>query len=47
MNRLCQVHWLARASLAFFAYHGLVPKLLLLSPGECSADSMSAFDRAD
>jgi len=26
---------LARASLAFiFAYHGLVPKLLLLSPGE-------------
>lgn len=35
MNRLCQVHWLARASLAFiFAYHGLVPKLLFLSPGE-------------
>ncbi|QXH58502.1 DoxX-like family protein [Pseudomonas maumuensis] len=35
MNRLRQVHWLARASLAFvFAYHGLVPKLILLSPGE-------------
>lgn len=30
-----QVHWLARGSLAFmFAYHGLVPKLLALSPGE-------------
>ena len=35
MNRLNQVHWLARASLAFmFAYHGLVPKLIILSPGE-------------
>ncbi|KXG81987.1 DoxX-like family protein [Pseudomonas mosselii] len=35
MNRLHQVHWLARASLAFvFAYHGLVPKLIVLSPGE-------------
>lgn len=35
MSRLHQVHWLARASLAFvFAYHGLVPKLIILSPGE-------------
>lgn len=35
MNRLHQVHWLARGSLAFmFAYHGLVPKLITLSPGE-------------
>ena len=35
MNALRQVHWLARGSLAFmFAYHGLVPKLITLSPGE-------------
>lgn len=35
MNRIRQVHWLARGSLAFmFAYHGLVPKLIALSPGE-------------
>lgn len=35
MNALRQVHWLARGSLAFmFAYHGLVPKLIALSPGE-------------
>ncbi|KTT38239.1 DoxX family protein [Pseudomonas oryzihabitans] len=30
-----QVHWLARGALVLmFAYHGLVPKLLQLSPGE-------------
>lgn len=30
-----QVHWLARGALVLmFAYHGLVPKLLTLSPGE-------------
>lgn len=35
MNGARQVHWLARGSLAFmFAYHGLVPKLIVLSPGE-------------
>ncbi|WPP01700.1 DoxX-like family protein [Pseudomonas sp. HR96] len=35
MNPVRQVHWLARGSLAFmFAYHGLVPKLIQLSPGE-------------
>jgi hypothetical protein len=35
MTPLRQAHWLARASLAFmFAYHGLVPKLMALSPGE-------------
>jgi len=35
MNRLQQTHWLARGSLAFmFAYHGLVPKLLVQSLGE-------------
>lgn len=35
MTPLRQAHWLARASLAFmFAYHGLVPKLIALSPGE-------------
>jgi hypothetical protein len=35
MNRVAQVHWLARGSLAFvFAYHGLVPKLIAISPGE-------------
>ncbi|WP_397453224.1 DoxX-like family protein [Pseudomonas sp. NA-150] len=35
MNAVRQVHWLARGSLAFmFAYHGLVPKLIALSPGE-------------
>jgi hypothetical protein len=35
VNALRQVHWLARGSLAFmFAYHGLVPKLIALSPGE-------------
>lgn len=35
MNRLRQVHWLGRGSLAFmFAYHGLVPKLIAMSPGE-------------
>ncbi|RYE72650.1 MAG: DoxX family protein [Oxalobacteraceae bacterium] len=35
MKGVRQVHWLARGSLAFmFAYHGLVPKLIALSPGE-------------
>lgn len=35
MNRLSRVHWLGRSSLAFmFAYHGLVPKLINMSPGE-------------
>lgn len=34
-RRLHRTHWLARASLAFvYAYHGLVPKLIFLSPGE-------------
>lgn len=35
MNEIRQIHWLARGTLAFmFAYHGLVPKLISLSPGE-------------
>ncbi|AWM92900.1 DoxX family protein [Pseudomonas sp. 31-12] len=35
MSPLKRTHWIARGSLAFmFAYHGLVPKLLWLSPGE-------------
>ncbi|WP_219097312.1 DoxX-like family protein [Pseudomonas sp. UMAB-40] len=35
MSALKRTHWIARGSLAFmFAYHGLVPKLLWLSPGE-------------
>ena len=35
MNRLRQAHWLGRGGLAFmFAYHGLVPKLILTAPGE-------------
>ena len=35
MNRLQQAHLLGRGSLAFmFAYHGLVPKLIDMSPGE-------------
>ncbi|WP_346424287.1 DoxX-like family protein [Pseudomonas syringae] len=35
MNRLRQIHWLGRGSLAFmFAYHELVPKLIDMSPGE-------------
>lgn len=35
MSPLRQAHWLARRGLAFmFAYHGLVPKLIALSPGE-------------
>ena len=37
MNALTRTHWIARASLAFmFAWHGLVPKLLWLSPTERS-----------
>lgn len=35
MNPLRQSHWVARGSLVFmFAYHGLVPKLITISPGE-------------
>jgi len=35
MNRLRQAHWLGRGGLAFmFAYHGLVPKLIMTAPGE-------------
>lgn len=35
MSPLRQAHWLGRGGLAFmFAYHGLVPKLIALSPGE-------------
>ncbi|MHC8344768.1 DoxX-like family protein [Pseudomonas sp. RT6P73] len=35
MSALKRTHWIARGSLAFmFTYHGLVPKLLWLSPGE-------------
>jgi len=35
LNRLSQAHWLGRGGLAFmFAYHGLVPKLILTAPGE-------------
>ncbi|MFJ7284599.1 DoxX-like family protein [Pseudomonas sp. NPDC099000] len=35
MSALKRIHWIARGSLAFmFGYHGLVPKLLWLSPGE-------------
>jgi hypothetical protein len=35
MTPLRQAHWLARGGLAFmFAYHGLVPKLIAMSPGE-------------
>lgn len=35
MSALRQAHWLARGSLAFmFAYHGLVPKIIAISPGE-------------
>jgi hypothetical protein len=35
MTPLHQAHWFGRAGLAFmFAYHGLVPKLIVLSAGE-------------
>lgn len=35
MTPVRQAHWLGRGGLAFmFAYHGLVPKLIALSPGE-------------
>lgn len=35
MTPMRQAHWLGRGGLAFmFAYHGLVPKLIALSPGE-------------
>jgi hypothetical protein len=35
VSALKRTHWIARGSLVFmFAYHGLVPKLLWLSPGE-------------
>lgn len=35
MTPMCQAHWLGLGDLAFmFAYHGLVPKLIALSPGE-------------
>jgi hypothetical protein len=35
MSQLRQAHWWGRAGLAFmFAYHGLVPKLIVLSAGE-------------
>lgn len=35
MSTLTRINWIARAGLAFmFGYHGLVPKLLWLSPGE-------------
>ncbi|MFJ5296535.1 DoxX-like family protein [Pseudomonas sp. NPDC088368] len=35
MSPLRQAHWLGRGGLAFmFAYHGLVPKFMALSPGE-------------
>ncbi|WP_322114159.1 hypothetical protein [Pseudomonas sp. KU26590] len=42
-----QVHWLARGSLAFmFAYHGLVPKLIALSPGEHSLLQAHSLEHA-
>ncbi|MBP5077723.1 DoxX-like family protein [Pseudomonas chlororaphis] len=35
MNALTRINWIARGGLAFmFGYHGLIPKLLWLSPGE-------------
>lgn len=35
MTTLVRINWIARGGLAFmFGYHGLVPKLLWLSPGE-------------
>jgi hypothetical protein len=35
VNALVRINWIARGGLAFmFGYHGLVPKLLWLSPGE-------------
>jgi hypothetical protein len=35
MTPIRQANWLGRGGLAFmFAYHGLVPKLIVLSPGE-------------
>jgi hypothetical protein len=47
VNAVRQVHWLARGSLAFmFAYHGLVPKLIVLSPGERMLLQAHGLERA-
>ena len=48
MNTLARINWIARGGLAFmFGYHGLVPKLLWLSPGERTMIQAHGIDQVE
>jgi hypothetical protein len=48
VNTLARINWIARGGLAFmFGYHGLVPKLLWLSPGERTMIQAHGIDQVE